>query len=242
MRADSKSEEQKSYKKMFNNFKRLVESNIDKLNRVILVKHFISVVVEYLNFEAAVRSFNDYNFDKNDMIEVIYHNLANYINEKYVSTESNGKWRHIKEEDLKPVPVNKYPILLSVWSGEKVLKNLVKINEENIFDYSEFLYSRNIENSFILPIQIIINSNGNHSQFSARMKNKGTTTIKDEYDYSYLYSYVKFDGINFIDKRSKKIIEINTGTSERVRRQDKRYDELFFYSGVLFEMGRYLLE
>lgn len=71
MRADSKSEEQNSYKKMFNNFKRLVESNIDKIKRVILVKHFISVVVEYLNFEAAVRSFNDYNFDRNDMIEYI---------------------------------------------------------------------------------------------------------------------------------------------------------------------------
>lgn len=77
---------------------------------------------------------------------------------------------------------------------------------------------------------MIICGGGNHSQFSARFKNQGKTIINEVHDYSLLYTKVQFDGVNYISKEDNSIIKLN-------------YDEeLVFYSGVIFELGRYIFD
>lgn len=50
------------------------------------------------------------------------------------------------------------------------------------------------------------------------------------HDYSKIYDLVEFDGENYVKSIDKTIIELD-------------YDEhILFYSGVIFEMGRYILE
>ena len=78
-------------------------------------------------------------------------------------------------------------------------------------------------------MNIIVCTGGNHSQLSARYQNKGETVIKEIKDFTSLYDKVEFDGANYIKKEDNTIIEME-------------YDEnILFYSGVIFELGRRLL-
>ena len=78
-------------------------------------------------------------------------------------------------------------------------------------------------------MDVVVCSGGNHSQFSARFKNNGKTIIQKKYDFSQLYNEVSFNGRNYTHKKDNSIIALE-------------YDEeLIFYSGIIFELGRYLL-
>lgn len=78
-------------------------------------------------------------------------------------------------------------------------------------------------------MNIVVCNGANHSQLSARYQNKGETIITKIKDFTSLYANVKFDGVNYIKVKDNSIIEIE-------------YDEnILFYSGVIFELGRYLI-
>lgn len=125
------------------------------------------------------------------------------------------------------VEINRLPILLNLWDGEKILDNFIAINDNNVFDGIRF--SSNIQNHYLYPMNIIVCTGANHSQLSARYQNKGKTIINEIKDFTSLYDRVKFDGANYIKVEDNEIIEME-------------YDEnILFYSGVIFELGRYLL-
>lgn len=88
----------------------------------------------------------------------------------------------------------------------------------------------NIQNYYIKPINIIICRGGNHSQFAAKIKKQGITTITEIRDFSNIYEKVYFNGANYIDN-NRDVIRI-----------EYKKDEIFFYSGLIFELGRYLLK
>lgn len=79
-------------------------------------------------------------------------------------------------------------------------------------------------------MNIVVCNGGNHSQLSARYKNQGTTIINKIKDFTLLYKMIKFDGINYIMLSDQSIIKLNYSR------------EILFYSGVIFELGRYLLK
>ena len=85
-------------------------------------------------------------------------------------------------------------------------------------------------NIYLLPIDIIVCGGGNHSQLAAKNKGEGDTTITEVRDYSKLYKKVHFNGENYLDKDNK-IINL-----------EENRDDIFFYSGVIFELGRFLLD
>ena len=79
-------------------------------------------------------------------------------------------------------------------------------------------------------MDIAICNGANHSQFAARMINKGNTVIKEVRDYSVLYDHVYFDGKDYRNKEGHLIISLDYNK------------KVIFYSGVIFELGRFLLE
>ena len=101
-------------------------------------------------------------------------------------------------------------------------------NDNNEFDGVRF--SSNIQNHYLYPINIVVCTGGNHSQLSAKYQNIGITVINKIKKFTSLYDKVKFDGANYVKIEDNEIIEM-------------RYDEnILFYSGVIFELGRYLLD
>lgn len=216
-------EETDKNKKTIDRFQRylnLVNNNRLGHDPVQCAKIFIEIIVEHLNYDEALQAIEkEHDAQDNSLIEDIYSKIESYLllNRKTINMEKE----HIK------IDINKLPILLNPWNEERILDNFIGINDNNVFDGVRF--SSNIQNHYLYPMNIIVCKGANHSQLSAKYQNKGETVINEIKDFRLLYDKVKFDGANYIDAENNAIIEME-------------YDEnVLFYSGVIFELGRYLL-
>ncbi len=237
---DLQTEESNNQKDKFVRYKNLVENNSMGYDKKTIATHIINVIVEYLNFIEAVQSLETIHCSQdNSLIEEIYRKVEIEVSQKHnvIVTdkihEEDKKYYiregiELKEIDPLKVKINELPILLNPWKGERIIDNLVLINEKNIFNGTK--YSFNIQNHYLHPMNIIVCSRGNHSQLAAKIKNTGYTIVKEMHDYSNLYDIVEFDGENYVNKLEKSLIKLNYNKN------------ILFYSGVIFEMGRYLLE
>lgn len=204
----------------FQSYLNLVNNNTMGYDSVQCAEILIKIIVEYLNYEEALQSIEiSHNAQDNSLIEEIYSKIEFYL-------LLNRKTFIIENADIE-IDINELPILLNPWNGERILDNFIDINDNNVFD--GFLFISNIQNHYLYPMNIVICSGANHSQLSARFQNKGKTIINEIKDFTSLFNKVKFDGENYIDIEKNVPIEMD-------------YDEnILFYSGVIFELGRYLL-
>ncbi len=204
----------------FQRYLNLVDNNNFGHTPVQRAKILIKIIVEHLNYQEALQAFEkEYDVQDNSLIEEIYSKI-----ERYLSLNCKPI---CKEKEHMNIDINKLPILLNPWSGERILGNFININDNNVFD--GVCYSYNIQNHYLYPMNIVVCKGGNHSQLSARYQNKGKTVINKIKDFTSLYKNVKFDGVNYIKVEDNTIIEME-------------YDEnILFYSGVIFELGRYLI-
>lgn len=219
MSCESETDKNKVAIDRFQRYLNLVNNNHLGYEPVQCAKILIKIIVEHLNYEEALQAFEkEYDIQDNSLIEEIYLKIERYLslNCRTICKEKE----HIKIE------INKLPILLNPWSGKRILDNFIDINDNNVFDGACF--SLNIQNHYLYPMDIVVCNGANHSQLSARYQNKGETVINEIKDFTPLYANVKFDGVNYIVVKDNSIIEM-------------KYDEnILFYSGVIFELGRYL--
>ena len=205
----------------FNNYIKLIENNVMGYDKTKVAGYLIAVIVEYLNNSEAIKSVEFENMSQNNsLIEQIYCEL--FLKKELYKLDD------LRSECSISIDVNSIPIILNPWNGGRVVDNLMTIGEkENIFDGEK--NKSNIQNHYLYPMDVVVCSGGNHSQFSARFKNNGKTIIQKKYDFSQLYNEVSFNGRNYTHKKDNSIIALE-------------YDEeLIFYSGIIFELGRYLL-
>ena len=215
-----KKKKNKIKKDRFQRYLTLVENNCMGYDSVQCAKVFIEIMVEHLNYEEALQALEkEHGAQNNSLIEEIYSKIESCL-------DLNRRTILIEKKLIK-IDINKLPILLNPWYGERILDNFISINDNNVFDGVRF--SWNIQNHYLYPMNIIVCTGGNHSQLSARYQNKGETVINEIKDFTSLYDKVEFDGANYIKKEDNTIIEME-------------YDEnILFYSGVIFELGRRLL-
>lgn len=215
-----KKKKNKIKKDRFQRYLTLVENNCMGYDSVQCAKVFIEIMVEHLNYEEALQALEkEHGAQNNSLIEEIYSKIESCLDLKRRTI--------LIEKELIKIDINKLPILLNPWNGERILNNFISINDNNVFDGVRF--SWNIQNHYLYPMNIIVCTGGNHSQLSARYQNKGETVINEIKDFTSLYDKVEFDGANYIKKEDNTIIEME-------------YDEnILFYSGVIFELGRRLL-
>ena len=220
MSCESETDKKKVAIDKFQRYLNLVNNNRLGYEPVQCAKILIKIIVERLNYEEALQAFEkEYDIQDNSLIEEIYLKIESYLS-------LNRKMNPI-ERELKEIDINKLPILLNPWNGERILYNFIDINDNNVFDGVRF--SSNIKNHYLYPMDIVVCNGANHSQLSARYQNKGKTVITEIKDFTPLYTNVKFDGVNYIVVKDNSIIEME-------------YDEnILFYSGVIFELGRYLI-
>jgi len=215
-----KKKKNKIKKDRFQRYLTLVENNCMGYDSVQCAKVFIEIMVEHLNYEEALQALEkEHGAQNNSLIEEIYSKIESCLDLKRRTI--------LIEKELIKIDINKLPILLNPWNGERILNNFISINDNNVFDGVRF--SWNIQNHYLYPMNIIVCTGGNHSQLSARYQNKGETVINEIKDFTSLYDKVEFNGANYIKKEDNTIIEME-------------YDEnILFYSGVIFELGRRLL-
>ncbi|MGO4038136.1 DUF6710 family protein [Staphylococcus pseudintermedius] len=126
------------------------------------------------------------------------------------------------------------PIVTHVWNSDRLanaIRNIGKgmidkrymnidIKKEHAFKYDEL----NHKGEYIYPLGITNIYNGNHSISAGLNKSEGNVIIDEIVDISDLYDRYKFDG--------KYLINRETG----------KKDQIYFEFGVIFEIGRLLLE
>lgn len=234
-----KNNDNSSLKEKYNKYINLIENSTDN-DKTTIARYLIAIIVEYLNNSKAVKSLElENNQQDNSLIELIYKSIEREL----LLDRKVFIYQDVHPDDLKyytnstivdsapiVIEINKLPILLNPWNGDRIISNLMEIGENGNF-FDGVAYNSNIQNHYLYPMDIIVCSGANHSQFSARFKNQGKTTINTIYNFSQLYEKVFFDGDNFIHKDNKSIFE-------SISEYDK---EIVFYSGIIFELGRYIL-
>lgn len=219
----------------FHRYIRLIENNDMKYDHVQCAKKFIEIIIEYLNYEEAIQVIEkEHGAQKNSLVEQIYSQLEENVGldpnitaiEK-VDPDDEKCYKNVSLINRQPiqVPINELPILLDPWDENRILNNLIEIDE-----FDGVKHSRNIQNHYLHPMGIVVCNGGNHSQLSGRYKNKGTTTIRQIKDFTLLYEKVKFDGDNYIKTDDNTVIKMDYNK------------HILFYSGVIFELGRYLIK
>jgi hypothetical protein len=228
----------KGYKNKFTNYMNMVEGCSKNEDRVRTAQNLLMVVVEYLNFDEAIQAVEtNHEAQDNSLIEEIYNEIVyeidltiNEIICRSIHSDDAKYYKNktIREQGPIEIMVKELPILLNPWNSNRIISNLDTINNQNPFDGDR--YSYNIENHYVYPMDIAICNGANHSQFAARMINKGNTVIKEVRDYSVLYDHVYFDGKDYRNKEGHLIISLDYNK------------KVIFYSGVIFELGRFLLD
>ena len=234
---ESVKEDAVDYQSRFLNYKNIVEKS-NTSEKIVVVKNLLSIIIEYLNFDEAIQTIETiHDAQDNSSIETIYNMLADrndvtideIICEKIHPDDLKFyRDKTIREDGPIKIAIREFPILLNTWNSDRIIRNFKDINDNNVFDGER--YSSNIENHYIYPMDIAVCNGANHSQFAARFQHEGQTVIKAVYNYSNLYENIYFDGLNYRKKLDDSTIALS---------YDKK---LIFYSGVIFELGRYLLE
>lgn len=231
-------ENESENKKRYQQYKSLINSKPEQ-ERILIVRDLKNIIVEHLNLSEAIQSIeHEYGTQDNSKLEEIYRWIEHLLDEEhniytfeYIHPNDKKYYENSKFLDNQPIRIgiNELSILLNPWNGKRIINNLIEIGGKNVFD--GIRHSHNIANHYLYPMDIVVCNGGNHSQFSARYKNQGDTIIKEIHDYSNLYSKIEFDGENYICKVNQEVIRLNKDYPK----------ELIFYSGIIFELGRYIL-
>lgn len=122
---------------------------------------------------------------------------------------------YLHESSVK-LEISNSPIILNPWNPKRTVAAIEEIETTtNRFDSQG--YSWNLNNFYYYPIGVTLCQSGHHSQYSAKLKGGGSTTINTLFDIRDIYEEVTF---------------------EPKRRMDKHV----LYAGILFEIGRILLD
>lgn len=234
-----KNNKPKQQREKYLNYKKEIDKQTNPREKLITVNYITATIINYLNFYKAIQTFESLEKIEGYLsIEEVYNELEKQLtNNEHSYTiidtihpddEKNYKNLTIINEEPINIKINEIPILVNVWKNQRIIENLKNINKNNVFNGQKYKY--NIENHYLYPMNIIICHGGNHSQFSAIIDNAGDTIIKQIHDYSNLYDLIEFNGNDFIKCKDKTILTLSYNK------------KIIFYAGLLFELGRYILE
>ncbi|MBC1604434.1 hypothetical protein HCJ39_06880 [Listeria rocourtiae] len=107
------------------------------------------------------------------------------------------------------------PIILNPWHPDRTVRAIETIDTKmNKFDSKR--HKSNLSNYYYYPIGVTLCSGGNHSQYSAKLKGNGSTSIRSIIDIRDVYAETSFEPEEGMSKHE-------------------------LYAGILFEIGRLLM-
>lgn len=204
---------------------------------------FIKLITDWLTLETAMISYLNPHPSTSGLLETIFEGKnSEYSDEKIchiLTRNPKGESKvfyqkqgyKLFEYDM-TVSLSDSPIVLNPWKMERLSNALMNIAvNKNEFDRKKGEY--NLLNKYYYPIGVVVCNGGNHSQYSAKMKGKGVTSIKEIVNIEKLYENVEFNG-EYFRFRFNNIRDSIRPKKEYVTNQKE------LYAGILFEIGRLL--
>jgi len=237
-----------SNKKLFiqviNDAKYILKESTNNTEEIHPIFTFIKQFTDLITHEAAINSYINGDYHPDHTIPIIFEGrICPRINPeiKYIKIAEEKNWLlenmdnyFIYNKDI-PMDLSVFPLILNPWNSGRISNNILHLaTDSNPFDKDK--YSYNINNYYYYPIGVGQCFGGNHSQYSSKLKGKGTTSINIITDVSEVYKLVSFDGCKFYCGNSAK------SNNEIKLEVFDCNDRLEFYSGLLFEIGRLLLD
>ena len=185
-----------------------------------LVNEYITrLLVQKMNYDEVMNSLGNKERIDNSSVLDIYRDVFLMV---------TGECPFEKNEIMVAVNIDDYPLLLNPWNGDRVIRNMIDINDSNVLDgLDEEKCHGNIQNLYLYPMGIVLCFGGNHSQLAALHKHKGRTVIIAAYDYARIYESVAFDGKGFYSRKK---------TRKKYLKKCKN-DRVLFCAGILFELA-----
>jgi hypothetical protein len=239
---DSKVDSRLMFKNIMSHAESIINSDADfTKEKVHPIFTFIKQFTDYLTLKVALSSYehphntatsNDSSFfwtlfekcQFQDYYKTVYFDSS-------VHNDDKKYYKHLIQEDSF-VGLNNTPIIINPWNQGRIADNIVYVGTHlNAFNAQKGSPGyQNIENILYYPLGILICDGGNHSQFSQKLKGDAKTRVRQFVDISKLYEVIKFDGAKF-------------NIQEKLNQEDKEIsNQSDFYLGVLFEIGRLLLD
>lgn len=196
---------------------------------------YIKIFTDYIqNYQAMIILKNgrdNISFRKNKYFNTVssyYHSIDHILFENLLAES-----KYYKIDDLY-ISNARDPILTKIWKKSSIVDTIKNIGNgmmnkhfynndverENVFEFDKVNHMA----QYFYPLGITYVYNGNHSIFSGMNKGEGNIKVNTLFDVSYLYEYFYFDGIYLKNGKT----------------QEKH--KIYFEIGVLFEIGRLLLE
>lgn len=234
----------KNYKQQFKNLineaSYILESDDISSNDEHPIFIFIKQITDYITIHNSLNAYwhsdNDFHFLFGKCLEKnVSNNYVKSIITREVHDEDKKYYRNVTfHSETIMFDYSISPIIINPWHKRRTSDALINIaTQNNKFDSIQ--YNHNISNYYCYPMGFIYCHNGNHSQYSAKLKNKGKTHIEQIDDWTYLYSYIIFDGEKFI-------YDFPNQSYTNYPIEYEIEQDLELYIGVLFEIGRLLID
>ncbi|AUB54427.1 DUF6710 family protein [Enterococcus mundtii] len=204
---------------------------------------FVKQITDYITIKAAMNSYSNPYPDIGNMFEKFFEGKGSKqsiekISKILLKKTSRENTLSYKKEGYKVIDYDlsidlaNNPIVLNPWMLQRVVNAITSIaTKDNEFDRKKG--GKNIINKFYYPTGISICHGGHHSQYSAKIKGKGITSIQEVINIEKYYDYVKFNG-EYFEYRFNKFKNFFLPHREYITTEDE------FYAGILFEIGRLL--
>lgn len=166
------------------------------------------------------------NLIKGIAIETTPEDLFEDIGVSLIPALAHNKILSINEDErtLFPISLSKNLVIPLAWNTSRFVNCISSIGNDmnNNFAYDVI----NHYSLLILPLNITIMYNGNHSILTGILKGEGTIFPTEIVDITYMYeNRIKFDGCNFINENGLEL-----------------HHAKYFELGILYEVGRLLNE
>ena len=215
--------------------------NNDEIHPVFI---FIKQFSDYISIKTAISSFENKQTFPKDYMECIFEcryskNSSDLIERTFlkeivgsdIEIYRKHHYRHFPK--IMKISLSKIPLIVQPWNSDRVSYNISNVaTNKNPFDLKK---NGTIMNTYYYPIGLAICHGGNHSQYSAKLRGEGVSYVEEIVNIEKLYKYVTFDGNQFTYNFPNYDIEIYPYSVEPKNEEE-------FYAGVLFEIGRILLE
>lgn len=218
-----------NYKKRFEEYMKLIEGK-EKEEKILFAEYLIKIIVEYLNYNELIKVVED---RKKELFYTKIDSIYESLNKCYKRREKiKIKDRDMEIYNNKFMDINCTPMLISPYHRGKfcsTFMNFIRGKRENYtakaVDFSA--------NYYIKPMNIVVCRNRYHTYSDFRVRNQSIVQVDVGINYSDLYKKIHFTGEDYI-----------YDNKERISADLSRYvkNDMFFYSGVIFELSRVLLD
>lgn len=152
------------------------------------------------------------------------------LNNAYESIPLTSTVTEIEDNEQNTYDLSHDIVIAPIWKQSRYINNLAHIGTDV---NNPFKQNLNHSATEILPLGILVVSNGNHSIYAAKYKREGILRATERLDLTNSFKYIHFDGTNMI---------VTKESDKNYIYGDSIVKPICFEAGALFEVARIINE